>query len=215
MHGSLDDAVVKLKKHKSYASLFKSAFPNAKDAITEYNLRNALGSYIRSLSSLDSRFDQYVRGDKTQLNKQEISGFNIFMGKGKCGTCHFTPLFNGTVPPDYTRTETEVIGVPVSAKINRIDTDPGKFNLRNIPLHKNAFRTPTVRNIALTAPYMHNGIYNTLEEVMDFYNEGGGSGLGIELENQTLPFDKLHLTGREKQDVIAFLKTLTDTTANR
>ncbi len=210
MHGSLDAAVIKLKQSKEYSSLFKKAYPKAKDPVTDYNLRNSIASYIRSLTSLDSKFDKYVRGDKSQLNNQEIKGFNLYMGKAKCGTCHFTPLFNGTIPPAYIKTESEVIGVPLSATAKVIDTDRGRFTNRQLALHDNSFRTPTVRNIALTSPYMHNGIYNRLEEVMDFYNDGGGSGLGIELENQTLPFDELKLSAEEKTDIISFLKTLTD-----
>ena len=210
MHGSLDAAVLKLKQSQEYSALFKKAFPSQKEPVTDYNLRNAIATYIRTLTSLDSRFDKYVRGDKTQLNTSEIKGFNIYMGKAKCGTCHFAPLFNGTVPPSYNKTESEVIGVPVSAKAETIDTDRGRFTNRQLTLHDNSFRTPTVRNSALTAPYMHNGIYDTLEEVIDFYNNGGGSGLGIELENQTLPFDELKLNDQEKKDIIAFLSTLTD-----
>ncbi|MBC8109749.1 MAG: cytochrome-c peroxidase, partial [Verrucomicrobia bacterium] len=75
---------------------------------------------------------------------------------------------------------------------------------------KYAFKTTTVRNASLTAPYMHNGIYKTLEEVVDFYNKGGGVGLGIDLPNQTLPFDKLNLTEQEAKDLVAFMQTLTD-----
>jgi cytochrome c peroxidase len=74
------------------------------------------------------------------------------------------------------------------------------------------FKTPTIRNAALSAPYMHNGIYTTLEEVMDFYNDGGGAGLGIALENQTLPPDPLDLDQNEKRKIIAFINALTDTT---
>jgi cytochrome c peroxidase len=211
MHGSLPAAVKQLKADTAYRQLFGKAFKGGD--VTEYNLRNALGSYIRSLVSLNSPFDKYVRGDHSQLNANEIKGFNLFMGKAKCGTCHFTPLFNGNVPPDFRNTDTEVIGVPVSATINTIDTDKGRYDLRKLKLYENAFRTPTVRNISLTAPYMHNGIYKTLEEVVDFYNNGGGSGLHIELNNQTLPFDKLNLSKQEKKDIVAFLKKLTDTSA--
>ena len=73
------------------------------------------------------------------------------------------------------------------------------------------FKTPTVRNAELTAPYMHNGVYRTLEEVMDFYNKGGGGGMGFDLPYQTLPFDNLNLTDVELQALVAFTKTLTDT----
>lgn len=210
MHGSLPVAVSKLKSDKSYMVLFKKAFPNSKEAVSDLNIRNALGSYIRTLVSLNSPFDKYVRGDQSQLNQEQVNGFNLYMGKAKCGTCHFAPLFNGTVPPDFRIIETEVIGVPESANSKSIDKDFGKYDLRKLDLYKNAFRTPTVRNIALTAPYMHNGAYNTLEQVMDFYNEGGGVGLGMDIPNQTLPFDKLNLSKKEIQDIIAFLKTLND-----
>lgn len=78
-------------------------------------------------------------------------------------------------------------------------------------LHRHAFKTPTLRNVALTAPYMHNGTYKTLEDVLDFYDGGGGEGIGVDLPNLTLPADSLHLTRREKRDLVAFLKALTDT----
>jgi cytochrome c peroxidase len=70
-----------------------------------------------------------------------------------------------------------------------------------------------VRNVALTAPYMHNGVYRTLEEVVDFYNDGGGAGLGLDVPNQTLPADKLNLDDREKKALVAFMKALTDASA--
>ena len=91
------------------------------------------------------------------------------------------------------------------------DADKGKFYNHGIDLYRFAFKTPTVRNIALTAPYMHNGVFNTLEEVVDFYDRGGGAGLGFGLPNQTLPEDKLNLTQFEKKALVAFLKTLNDT----
>jgi cytochrome c peroxidase len=211
MHGSLPYAVSKLGKDSSYTQLFRKAFPKAAAQVNEYNLRNAIGSYIRSLTSLNSPFDQYMRGRTNQLTATEINGFNLFMGKAKCATCHFTPLFNGTVPPDFRMIETEVIGVPAIAGKKGIDSDKGKYELRKIPLYKYAFRTPTVRNIALTAPYMHNGVFKTLEEVVEFYNKGGGLSAGADLPNLTLPFDKLNLTPKEEKDVVAFLKKLTDT----
>ena len=78
--------------------------------------------------------------------------------------------------------------------------------------HQYAFRTPSIRNVALTAPYMHNGVYQTLEQVVDFYNRGGGAGIGIQLDNQTLPPDRLNLTAGEQRQLVAFMKALTDTT---
>jgi cytochrome c peroxidase len=215
MHGSLPVAVDKLGKDVTYTLLFKKAFPNAQNAVNEFNLRNSIASYIRSLTSLNSPFDKYMRGQTNQLTASEINGFNIFMGKAKCATCHFMPLFNGTVPPDFRAIETEVIGVPAIAGKPGIDSDKGKYELRKLPLYKYAFRTPTVRNIELTAPYMHNGVFKTLEQVVDFYNKGGGLSAGADLSNLTLPFDKLNLTPAEEKDVVAFLKKLTDTTVTK
>ena len=210
MHGSLPAALVRLRNDAHYQVLFKTAFTKA-NPFTDYNLRNAIGSYIRSLESLNSPFDKYMRGDGTQLSNAEINGFNLFMGKAKCATCHFTPLFNGTVPPNFNTIETEVIGVPAVAGKSGIDTDKGKYELRKIKLYQYAFRTPTIRNIALTAPYMHNGVFKTLEEVVDFYNKGGGLSAGGNLPNLTLPFDELDLTPQEQKDIVAFMKKLTDT----
>ncbi|MEN7551791.1 cytochrome c peroxidase [Rapidithrix thailandica] len=212
MHGSLQEAVVKMNSDEKYLPLFKEAFGDGfKGAIEEKQLKTALANFIRSTTSLDSRFDQYMRGDKTQLNPEEIQGFNLFMGKAKCGTCHFMPVFNGTVPPNFAHTESEVLGVPTTPDTVHATVDPdlGKYNLHHIDLHRHAFKTPTVRNVDLTAPYMHNGVYRTLEEVMDFYNRGGGKGIGIDLPNQTLPEDPLNLTPVEQQAIIAFMKALT------
>lgn len=231
MHSSVKEVVTKLNQDKKYQTLFGEAFrgnnnngdmktspqpPHEGESksqtteITDEQFKIALATYLRSLKSLDSRFDKYMRGDKTQLNPQEINGFNLFMGKAKCGTCHFMPLFNGTVPPVFDKGETEVLGVPAKPDtLNaQIDPDKGKFNLTKIPLHTFAFKTTTVRNTEHTAPYMHNGVYQTLEQVIDFYNRGGGAGIGIELENQTLPPDNLNLSKQEKADLIAFIKAL-------
>ena len=92
----------------------------------------------------------------------------------------------------------------------RLDEDEGRFVVTGLPVHKYAFKTSTLRNIALTAPYMHNGVFKTLEEVVNFYNNGGGKGLQIAPENQTLPFDKLHLTATEMQQIISFLRALSN-----
>lgn len=216
MKGSLKESVTFLKNDKKYAALFKEAYPEEKITIVEFNIANAISSYVRSLVSLDSRFDKYVRGDKKALNTEEKNGFNLFAGKAKCATCHFIPLFNGLVPPVFTETESEVLGVPhTKDKKNPVlDPDTGRFGFTTSVIHRFAFKTPTLRNIALTAPYMHNGVYTSLEEVMDFYNTGGGKGLKISPENQTLPFDKLNLSPKEIKDIINFMKSLTDTTYN-
>jgi cytochrome c peroxidase len=217
MQGSLEESVPLLQQHPAYKNFFQQAYPDHKEPIIQYNIGNAIASYIRSLTALNSRFDQYIRGDKTEMNAVEKNGFNLFMGKAKCGTCHYMPLFNGLVPTEFTETESEVLGVPKTNDKKKpfLDSDEGKFGFTTATVHRFAFKTATLRNIALTAPYMHNGVFNTLEEVMDFYNNGGGSGLNIAPETQTLPPDKLNLTSKEIKDIIAFMKTLTDTTAKK
>lgn len=209
MHGSMEEASARLQKDTAYQRLFKDAFPGVRSTgIQPAHIMNALGSFVRSLTSFDSRFDQYMRGQNTAMNKEEIQGFNLFMGKAKCGTCHFMPLFNGTVPPTFKKTESEVIGVPADKTNRMIDTDEGRFRMTAVEPFRHAFKTTTVRNTTLTAPYMHNGIWQTLEEVIDFYDRGGGAGSGFRVDNQTLPFDKLNLTAEEKKAVIAFIGTL-------
>ncbi len=197
---------------KSTNCLFSKAFANTiHEGITEYAVQKSLAEYEKTLVSFNSRFDQYLAGNIAVLNKREINGYNIFAGKALCGSCHFFPLFNGTVPPNFTDSEFEVIGTPANADNKKIDSDDGRFPITEITAHHFAFKTPTVRNIELTAPYMHNGVYSNLEDVVEFYHRGGGNGFGFSIPNQTLPFDSLKLSTTEKEDIILFLKTLTDT----
>jgi cytochrome c peroxidase len=136
------------------------------------------------------------------------------MGKAACATCHFAPVFGGALPPTLLESEPEAIGVPSRPDTAgaRIDPDPGVAGFDHATVHRHAFKTPSLRNVELTAPYMHNGVYRTLEDVVDFYDRGGGAGIGIELPNQTLSPEPLRLSVREKRDLIAFLGALTDTT---
>jgi cytochrome c peroxidase len=135
------------------------------------------------------------------------------MGKGRCGTCHFLPLFNGTMPPDFVLSEPEIIGTPTqpAARPAHLDPDPGRGGFDHEATHLGAFKVPTLRNIALTAPYMHNGAFATLEQVVDFYDRGGGAGSGLKVPGQTLSLRHLNLARREKDDLVAFLQALTDT----
>ncbi|RXM42809.1 cytochrome-c peroxidase [Flavobacterium sp. YO64] len=209
MHGSMENIHAKIQLDNEYVKLFKKAYPKTSKP-EAWQIQNAIASYVRSLNAFDSRFDEYMRGNKNILNNEEIEGMNLFMGKAKCATCHFTPLFNGTVPPSYSKTEHEVIGTPNEASGKTLSPDKGRYLYNKMPQLVGAFKTPTVRNAAVTAPYMHNGVFKTLEEVVSFYNKGGGQGLGYEVENQTLPFDKLNLTVKEEKALVAFMKTLTD-----
>ena len=212
MHGSLKETVRLVNESSEYKELFKKAYPGERGSITVYTIANAVSSYVRSLSGFSSRFDLYMRGDSTKLNISEKKGFNLFMGKAKCATCHHPPLFNGLLPPEFEETESEVLGVPeTTATLHaKLDSDLGKYLFTRSAIHKYSFKTPTIRNIELTAPYMHNGVFKTLEEVMDFYNKGGGKGLKIAPGNQTLSFDKLNLSKKEQTDIINFMKSLTD-----
>lgn len=215
MHGSLDVIAGRLARDTSLAAQFRAAFDARTDtAVTPARIRSALAAYQRSLTRLDSRIDLALRGAPDVLNDDERAGFNVFVGKGKCATCHFLPLTNGTVPPTFQESEVEVLGTPRRAVTQGavVDPDLGRFRLTRAEPHRYAFRTPSLRNVALTAPYMHNGAYPTLESVVDFYNRGGGAGIGVSLENQTLPPDRLNLTPSEQRQLVAFMRALTDTT---
>lgn len=211
------EIVAKLLKSKEYQELFAKAFPKYNGQISKHTVTEALGAYLKTLTSFNSKFDKNIRGEEKTLTQQEIKGFNLFMGKAVCATCHFPPTFTGLVPPYYSENESEVLGVPATTDtVNAmVDPDLGRIGgrmLEKVEFNTHAFKTTTVRNVELTSPYMHNGVYKTLEEVVAFYNKGGGQGLGIELENQTLPFDNLSLTQDEKEAIVAFMQTLTDTT---
>ena len=209
MQSSVAVAAERLWQDTAYRKLFSDAFPvKGRSAIDTFEVMNALGAYVRSLVMLNSRFDDYMRGDSSALDVQEVRGFNLFMGKARCGTCHYMPLFNGVLPPRYIRMETEVIGVPGSADNKTIDGDLGRFAIDSEAFLRHAFKTTTVRNAARTAPYMHNGVFGTLQQVMDFYNNGGGRGAGLKVDNQTLATDSLHLTSTETDALIAFIKSL-------
>jgi cytochrome c peroxidase len=211
-----DSAARRLSADEPLAARFAAAFARpAGQALTGQTLSLAVAAYVRSLQAVDSRFDRAIRGDSSAITVPERRGFNLFMGKAACGTCHFAPLFGGTMPPAYLESEPEVIGVPATRAVKgaTVDGDLGVFAIDRAPLHRHAFKTPTVRNVALTAPYMHNGVFRTLQEVVDFYDAGGGNGLGMHLPNQTLSAEPLHLSDQEKRDLVAFLEALTDSSS--
>lgn len=215
MHGSLAAIARTLRNDARYRAAFAESFGNAGDStITDRRLRRAIADYVRSLTSLNSAFDRYVRGDRGALDAPARRGFNLFMGKARCGSCHFFPLFNGALPPNYSDTELEVLGVPAhTARPWRLDADSGHARIIHSPVYLGAMKTTTVRNAERTAPYMHNGVFATLEQVIDFYDAGGGRGRGIVVPNQTLPADSLHLTREDKRDLVVFVRALTDTPA--
>jgi cytochrome c peroxidase len=172
----------------------------------------SLAAYLRTLAPFNAPFDGYMAGNKQALSAEQREGGNLFMGKAQCATCHFAPLFNGLIPPLYDRTEFEVLGVPSHDNLLHPspDTDSGRLAFFPIDLYKGAFKTPTVRNAAVTAPYMHNGAFHTMEGVIDFYDKGGGNGIGLSVPNQTLSAMPLQLTPTEKKAIVAFMEALTD-----
>jgi cytochrome c peroxidase len=195
----------------AYAALFKQVFPDS--SITAERAAVALAAFVRSLNPRNSSFDQYITGDTTAMNAAQIRGFNLFMGKAQCGTCHFAPLFNGLVPPLYNLTELEVLGTPRNEDLAKplADDDKGRYDVFAISYYAQAFKTPTVRNVSATGPYMHNGSFTTLENVVEFYNKGGGNGIGLHTPTQTLSALPLQLTKQDVEDVVAFMRSLEDT----
>jgi cytochrome c peroxidase len=213
MGSSVERAASLLGADAHYRGEFGIAFGVApSEAVTALHVRQAIAAYVRSLVSLNSRFDRAVRGDVGLLTAAERRGFSLFMGKAGCGTCHFAPLFSGNTPPLYLSSDVEVIGTPASpGKSTMPDADSGRARIDHLPAHWRAFKTPSLRNVALTAPYMHHGAFATLDEVLRFYDGGGGEGAGARIANQTLSPDSLHLSDAERSAIIAFLGALTDT----
>lgn len=209
MHGDLSRIITKINSNRKYRTAFAAIYKGKSAEI--WQLQNVLASYIRSLASFSSDFDRYMRGNEKALTESQKKGFNLFMGKAQCAICHFLPLFNGTVPPNYTKTEQEVLGIAGNASGRTADRDPGRGKFHEtVAFLQHSFKTPTLRNIAKTAPYMHNGGYKTLQEVMEFYNRGGGKGLGLKADNQTLSDAPLNLSEKEMADIISFLTALND-----
>jgi len=200
------ELVRELKAIPEYRALFDKAF-GGKDgeAITFKNITYAIAAFQRTLVSFNSRFDRYAAGDGSALSPQEKRGLKLFLSpKTRCNECHGIPVFADR--------NFKVIGVPDPkdgpADVAKPEAERGRGGGPN-----GAFKIPTLRNIALTAPYMHNGAFETLEEVLDFYAGGGGRGLGLDVPLQDDKIRKFALTPQEKADLIAFLLALTDESA--
>lgn len=199
--------------NKQYQKEFDRLFPKVKGKkFGADEIAMALSAYIRQLSPMNSAFDAYLNGNTKAMSAEQVEGFNLFMGKAQCGTCHFPPFFNGLFPPFYDRSEVEILGLTKNDdfKTPQLDTDNGRYNLYQINYYKGAFKTPTVRNVAKTSPYMHNGAFNKLSDVVEFYNLGGGKGLGLLVPDQTLSASPLKLNKKEVAAIVAFMEALTD-----
>lgn len=209
---SYNNILNKLQANPDYKKRFKKAF--GKNSITRENFSKVLASYVLSLRSFNSSLDQYIRNETKVINPDVKNGFNLFMGKANCATCHFAPTFSGLVPPYYKDSETEILGVLAdpNSPLPELDSDEGRWSNKISSeyawIYEKSFKTTTVRNADHTPPYFHNGAYKTLEDVIEFYDKGGGEGLGVTVHNQTLSPEPLELSQKEKAALISFIKSL-------
>jgi cytochrome c peroxidase len=205
-----EDVLKKIMSCSIYKKAFKKylKYTPEETQITFDHIASAITMYYGKFSQYYSPFDEAFNSNR-QLTADVISGFNLYMSKAQCATCHFVPSFSGIKPP-YSENEFEVIGVPADLNYTALSNDKGRYEKNPAPETLHAFRTATLRNTSNTKPYMHNGIFKSLEEVIDFYDAGGGLGHGLKISNQTLSGDSLHLTSVEKTQLIAFLKSLNE-----
>jgi len=201
MNENPETLVNELKAIPEYVQKFGAAFVG-KDgsSLTMDNVLKAVASFERTLTANHSRFDRYVDGDLNALTASQKRGFNLFRsGRTRCFECHGIPTFANR---DF-----KIIGVPEPPGQEH---DYGRFDVTKGEGNKFAFKVPTLRNVVLNAPYMHNGRFKTLEEVLDFYAAGGGPGIGFK---EPRVDDKIHsytISAEEKADLIAFLYALVD-----
>ena len=190
----IEEAVKRLTASPDYNLLFQRIF---KQAPSPNNLSAAFAAYEKTLETVDSRFDDWSN-DLKKLSPQEERGRQLFVGdKAKCFDCHRRE--------DFTTDEFKNIGLYNGSTLN----DAGRFNITKKETDLGKFKTPGLRNISLTAPYMHNGMFNSLEEVVNYYNEPS------KIISNSINIDDalkkpLGLTEREKKDLVSFLKTLAD-----
>jgi len=210
MGGTEDKIMEKVLSCDEYKDAFTELLPHTptEKEISFEHLVSALTLYYSKFSKYNAPFDDAMNKKKA-VDKSVVNGFNLFMGKAECATCHFAPFFNGVKPP-YVGSEFEVLGTPSDKEYKELSVDKGRFKINPAKETLNAFRTGTIRNAAQTKPYMHNGVFNTMSEVIDFYDGGGGAGRGLKVDNQTLSSDSLHLSSQEKLDLIAFITSLNE-----
>jgi cytochrome c peroxidase len=188
--GSDAEVVERVKAVKGYAPLFKKAFGD--DPIDLDRMGKAIAAYERTVVAGDSPYDRYQAGDKDALSASAVRGLAIFNGKGNCKACHAG--FN------FTDETYQNIGVGM----NKPTPDAGRHDVTKDGADRGKFKTPTLRNITQTAPYMHDGSETTLMEVVEFYDRGGVANPNLSKE-----IKPLKLTSQEKRDLVAFLESLT------
>ena len=208
MNLNLDYLEEKIRVVPEYARAFQEVFGGD---VTRERIAMALASYQRTLVSLNAPIDRYLKGDQAALSPQAQKGYRIFTGKGKCTDCHDGVLLSDdkfhalNIPenpehqndPRITATRRFVAKVYHYPDYKNLNEDPGRYLITKDKKDWKAFRTPTLREVAKTAPYMHNGIFATLDEVIDFFDRGGGKG------NTALK--PIGLTASEKAELKAFL----------
>lgn len=190
MNLPLDELEKRLRNIEGYQPLFEKAYPG--EGITRVTVGKALASFERTVVSTESPFDRWRKGDGQAISASAQRGFELFNGKAQCALCH--QGFN------FTDNGFHNIGV----KSLTGTEDEGRFAHRKLPILKGAFKTPTLRDVALTAPYMHNGMYQTLDEVVEHYDRGGDNKV-----NLSPNIKPLGLSADEKRDLVAFMKSLT------
>jgi cytochrome c peroxidase len=222
---SIGYVVEKVRQLPEYKGLFEAAFNGSVNA---ERLGQALASYERTFVSGNSRFDRwYYGGEKNALDASEQRGFQIFMGKGRCVACHVVGEKNAlftdhkfhntgigwerTMFPERQTYRVQLapeVFVDVNVKHLKSFEQPlpdvGRYEVTLNPKDSWAYKTPMLRNVALTFPYMHDGSLSTLEEVVDFYDKGG-----IDNPEKSPLLVRLDLTPEEKKSLVAFMKSLT------
>jgi cytochrome c peroxidase len=174
---------------QAYQPLFQKAFGDP--TITKERVAMAIASFERTVLGGNSKFDRYSNGDKAAMNESEIRGHELFFGKANCTKCH--------VGTNFSDSDFHNLGVGMKA----VKPDFGRFEVTKDDKDKGAFKTPSVRDVTRTGPYMHDGSIKTLEEVVELYDKGGEP-------NKWLDFRivKLNLTPQEKTDLVNFMKAL-------
>lgn len=190
MDMTLEEVVARLQEDEEYAAEFDSVFGHA---ITEQDVSHALASYVRTILAGNSRYDRYLNGEGDALTEMERRGLEIFRGKGNCTDCHLGPNL----------TDEKFRNTGIAWKNGEL-TDAGRFRFTEREHDRGAFKTPTLRNVAERAPYMHDGSLATLRDVADYYHRGGNRNPW--LDRELLP---LQLTDADKEALAAFLHTLT------
>ncbi len=187
MNKNLDFLEEQIRIVPEYAEAFRKVFGGD---VTRERIAMAIAAFERTLVSLNSPLDQYLNGDKSALSEVAIKGLEVFEGKGNCAECHYGANLSDDrfyalrVPenptlmndPRVTATMRFVAKVYHYKDYRNLTEDPGRYLITNKEEDWKAFRTPTLREISKTAPYMHNGILKTLDEVIEFFNSGGGAG---------------------------------------